>query len=135
LGIVAHEVEHVVQEHQGFQLMNLRNRMARILAIMGQLSPLVFVWGIFFRNIFLIYTGLFLLFGMVVFALVSLPVELNASNRALNSLQEIGLADQEEIKMVAIVLRHAAFTYFIGAAQRIGTFLFILLILAMLNRR
>jgi hypothetical protein len=135
LGIVAHEVEHVVQEHQGFQLMNLRNRIARILAIMGQLSPLVFVWGIFFRNIFLIYVGLFLLFGMVVFALVSLPVELNASNRALNSLQEISLADQEEIKMVAIVLRHAAFTYFIGAAQRIGTFLFILLILAMFGRR
>ena len=43
LGIVAHEVEHVVQEKQGFKLMSLRNKMAGIFAMMGQLSPVVFV--------------------------------------------------------------------------------------------
>ncbi len=134
LGIVAHEVEHAVQDHLGFHFINLRNRIARTLAVMGQLSPLLFIWGVFFRNILLIYTGLFFLFGMIIFALVSLPVELNASSRALKTLKEIGLADQEEIKQVAIILRHAAFTYFIGAIQRIGTFLFIILILFMINK-
>jgi Zn-dependent membrane protease YugP len=61
-----------------------------------------------------------------------LPIEFNASKRALYTLQKIGLADQEELKMIAIVLRHAAFTYLIGVAQKIGTFLFILLILTII---
>ena len=135
LGIVAHEVEHAVQEERGFMPMRLRNRMAKPLALMGQLSPLVFAWGIFFRNVFLVYMGIFLLIGMVIFSLVSLPIEFNASKRALNTLQEARLADRDEIKMVAIVLRHAAFTYLIEAAQRIGTFLFILLILTIIIRK
>jgi Zn-dependent membrane protease YugP len=135
LGIVAHEVEHAVQEDRGFLLMNLRNRMAKPLAFMGQLSPLVFTWGILFRNVFLVYVGVSLLVGMVIFSLVSLPIEFNASKRALNTLQEVGLADRDEIKMVSVVLRHAAFTYLIGAAQRIGTFLFILLILIIIIRK
>lgn len=135
LGIVAHEVEHAVQEERGFMPMRLRNRMAKPLALMGQSSPLVFAWGIFFRNVFLVYMGIFLLIGMVIFSLVSLPIEFNASKRALNTLQEARLADRDEIKMVAIVLRHAAFTYLIGTAQRIGTFLFILLILTIIIRK
>ncbi len=134
LGIVAHEIEHAVQDRQGFRFMNLRNKLAKSLAIMGQLSPLIFIWGMLFRNVFLFYSGIILLFGMVVFALVSLPVELNASNRALKTLQETRLADQEEIKMVTIVLRYAALTYFVEATQRIGTFLFILLLLLMFRK-
>lgn len=135
LGIVAHEVEHAVQDWEGFRFMNLRNRIAKTLAVIGQLSPLVFIWGVFFRNILLIYTGVLLLFGMVIFALISLPVELNASHRALNVLQATGLADEVEIKMVGVVLRHAALTYFVSAIQRIGTFLFIILILTMVNNK
>ncbi len=135
LGITAHEVEHAVQEQRGFLPMNLRNRMAKPLALMGQSSPLVFAWGILFRNVFLIYVGVFMLVGMVVFSLVSLPVEFNASNRALDVLQETGLADQREIKLVAIVLRHAAFTYLIEAIKRIGAFLFVLLILTVILRK
>ncbi len=134
MGIVAHEVEHAVQDHQGCRFMVLRNKLAKSLALMGQFSPLVFIWGILFRNMFFIYAGVILLFGMVIFALVSLPVELNASRRALQSLRETGIADQEEIKMVSIVLRHAALTYFAGAAQRIGTFLFMMMILFMAHR-
>lgn len=129
MGIVAHEVEHAAQDHQGCRFMNLRNKMAKSLAVMGQFSPLVFMWGIFFRNIIFIYLGVILLFGMVIFALISLPVELNASSRALKTLKELDLADQEEIDMVATILRHAAFTYFAGAGQRIGTFLFIVMLL------
>ncbi len=133
LGIVAHEVGHAVQDNRGFQFMEMRNRFAKILAITGQLSPLVFIWGVFFRNLLLVYTGVLLLFGMVIFALISLPVELNASSWALEALEEVGLADREEIGIVAVVLRHAAFTYVINGLQRIGTFLFIVLILTMIR--
>ncbi len=134
MGIVAHEVEHAVQDHQGCRFMVLRNKIAKSLAFIGQFSPLVFMWGIFLRNIFFVYSGVILLFGMVVFALISLPVELNASNRALKTLKETELADREEIKMVATVLRFAALTYFAGAAQRMGTFLFIVMILFMAHQ-
>ncbi len=135
LGIVAHEVEHVVQEKQGFKLMSLRNKMAGIFAMMSQLSPVVFVWGVYFRNTLLIYIGLFLLFGTIIFALLSLPLELNASQRALNTLRKIGLADQKESEMVNIILKHAALTYFIGAIQSIGIFLFIYLILTLVIKK
>ena len=133
LGIVAHEVEHAVQDNQGFRFMELRNRLAKALAVIGQLSPLVFFWGVLFRNLLLVYMGVLLLFGMVAFALMSLPVELNASHRALEALAEVGLADSGEIKIVAVVLRYAALTYIINGLQRIGTFLFIVFILAMVS--
>lgn len=134
IGIVAHEVEHAVQDHQGCRFMVLRNKTAKFLALVGQFSPLVFMWGIFLRNVIFIYSGVILLFGMVIFALISLPVELNASNRALKTLKETELADRKEIKIVATVLRFAALTYFAGAAQRMGTFLFIVMILFMAHQ-
>lgn len=68
---------------------------------------------------------------MSLFALISLPVEINASKRALETLKKLKIADKEEIKMVATVLRNAALTYFVGAGQRIATFLFIVMILFM----
>jgi hypothetical protein len=129
ISIVAHEVEHAVQDKQGCKFMVLRNKMAQSLAFMGQFSPLIFMWGIFFRNALFIYLGIILLFGMVIFALISLPIELNASKKALQTLKKINIADEEEIEMVATVLRHAALTYFIGAGQRIATFLFIVMLL------
>lgn len=135
MGIVAHEVEHAAQDHQGCRFMVLRNKMARSLAVMGQFSPLLFMWGIFFRNAIFIYLGVILLFGMTAFALISLPVELNASNRAMKTLKKMEIADQEEIEMVSVVLRNAALTYFAGAAQRVGTFLFIVMIFFMSYQR
>jgi uncharacterized protein len=134
MGIVAHEVEHVVQDKQGCRFMNLRNKMSKTLALMSQFSPLVFMWGIFFRNVIFIYLGVILLFGMAVFAIISLPIELKASKRALKTLKELDIADEEEIKMISTVLRHAALTYFVAAGQRIGTFLFIVLVLFMTHQ-
>jgi len=134
MGIIAHEVEHAVQDKQGCKFMVLRNKMAKSLALMGQFSPLVFMWGIFFRNAIFIYLGIILLFGMTIFALISLPVELNASKRALQTLKKLNIADQEEIRMIATVLRNAALTYFVGAGQRIGTSLFIVMVLFMAHQ-
>jgi uncharacterized protein len=134
MSIVAHEVEHALQDKQGCKFMVLRNKMAKSLAVMGQFSPLVFMWGIFFRNAIFIYLGIILLFGMTIFALISLPVELNASKRALQTLKKLEIADEEEIKMIATVLRHAALTYFVGAGQRIATFLFIVMVLFMAHQ-
>lgn len=134
MGIVAHEIEHALQDKQGSRFMVLRNKMAKNLAYLGQFSPLVFIWGIFFRNIAFIYLGIVLLFGMAVFAIVSLPVELDASKKALRTLQDLNMIDKEESKAIATVLRHAALTYFVRAAQRIGTFLFIVMVLFMANQ-
>lgn len=134
MGIVAHEIEHAVQDDQGCRFMNFRNKAATTMAVIGQISPLVFMSGILFRKVLFIYLGVMFLFGMVIYALISLPIELNASNRAIRTLKDTGIADQEEIKMVSVVLHHAALTYFAGAAQRIGTFLFIIMFLFIIHQ-
>ena len=134
LGIVAHEMEHVVQDHQGWKYMHLRNNIAKLLAITGQLSPIFFLWGILFGMSFFIILSVAMLFGMTIFALISLPVELNASRRAIAQLKNLNLADQKELKMASRVLRNAALTYFAGASQRLGTFLFVVMILYMAHQ-
>jgi len=131
LGIVAHEIAHIMQDNEGCKFMVLRKNLAKNLAIMGQFSPVLLLWSIIFRHLIFVYTAVVLLFGLAVFAILSLPIEINASKRGLHTLREMNIADENDIKGVSIVLRHAAFTYFAGALQKIGTFLFIMTILFM----
>jgi Zn-dependent membrane protease YugP len=69
--------------------------------------------------------------GMFIFSLVTLPVERNASDRALKSLEAAGIAVGEEVNGVRKVLRAAAFTYLAGLAQHFGRLLFYAVMVAM----
>jgi len=131
MGIVAHEIAHVIQDKEGCKFMVLRNNLAKNLAILGQFTTILFFWGIIFRHLIFVYAAVLLLFGLTVFAILSLPIEINASKRGLHALNELNIADEHDIKGVSLVLRHAAFTYFAGALQKIGTFLFIATMLLM----
>lgn len=128
ISIVAHEIEHARQDRDECRYMVIRKRLAKFLAATGQFSPFVFMWGVLFGNTLFVYTGILFLLIMTVFAIVSLPVEINASREGLETLKKLKIASQEEIKLVSIVLKYAAFTYFAGVAQRIGTFFFIVMI-------
>ena len=77
---------------------------------------------------FLIDIGLILFFGSVLFYLVTLPVEFNASSRALKTLKEAGVMNKEELKGVKKVLGAAAMTYVASALSAIGNFVRLLLI-------
>lgn len=124
LGIVAHEVGHAAQDAEGYGFMRLREILARPLSVLASLSPLVFIGGMLYGNPLYMSLGGLMLASQAVFALVTLPVERNASSRAVQMLEQTGLAMAEESKGVREVLRAAAFTYLTRLGRQIASFLF-----------
>lgn len=103
--------------------MRLRTDMGRRLGVATQWSGFVFLGGMLFGIPLLMALGGVLLAGMAVFSLVTLPVERNASDRALEMLEQTGLA-AEKREGVRQVLRAAALTYLTALGQRLASFLF-----------
>jgi uncharacterized protein len=131
LGIVAHEVGHARQDAEHYRFMQWRTAMGNRLGQATLWSSFIFVGGMVFGIPILMALGGLLLAGMVLFALVTLPVERNASDRALASLQQMGLAAGQELKGARRVLRAAAFTYLAALSQRLGTFLFFVVLVVL----
>jgi uncharacterized protein len=124
LGIVAHEVGHAIQDAEGYHFMRLRTSMASRISVAAQWSSFVFLGGILFRiPVLMVLAGVFM-FAMLLFTLVTLPVERDASKRALKSLEQTGLVAGDEAKGVRQVLNSAAFTYLASLGQRLASFLF-----------
>lgn len=128
LGIVAHEVGHAVQDSEGYRPLRLRGDLGRRASQMARWSPLVFIGGMLFRIPILMGLGVLMLIGQAGFALVALPVERDASNRALALLEKTRLVAAGESDGVRKVLRAAAFTYLAGFGQRLSAFLLFVLV-------
>ena len=111
LGVVAHEVGHVIQMQERYRPMVLRNAVVPIAQFGSSFSWLIFFFGLFLSIPALVQVGIGLFLAVVAFSLVTLPVEFNASRRALTLLQTHLLMSQEELSMVKKVLRAAATTY------------------------
>ncbi len=129
LGIVAHEVSHAAQDAEGYRFMRWRGAMANRLSQLTQLSGAVFVGGILFGFTPLMYLGGVMLAALTLFGLVTLPVEYNASRRALASLEDTGLAVGSEADGARRVLRAATFTYLAGLARQLASFLFFVFVI------
>jgi len=125
LGIVGHEVGHALQDKEGYGFLRFRNRMAAQLAVIGWVSPFVFIGGLLLRISLLLWVGMLMLAGMALFALISLPVEGNASFRARRLLADQGWIDRDEQQGVERVLRSAVFTYAANFGRRAAIFLFV----------
>lgn len=129
VGIVGHEVGHALQDAEGHRLLRLRGGLAKNLGRAASLSPLVFIGGMMFGNPLLMGLGGLMLAGMTVFALVTLPVERDASKRARAILQANGLAGRADREGVEEVLRAAAVTYLAGLGRRLASFLFFVMVI------
>ncbi len=125
LGVVAHEVGHAVQSGRGYAPMRLRTSMGQRLGQLSAVSPFVFIGGFWLGNPVLMSLAILLLGGRTVFALVTLPVEKDASVRAMSMLEEAGLVASKEAGEVRRVLRAATFTYLTGLARQLALFLFV----------
>ncbi len=135
VGVAAHEVGHAVQHNTGYYPIKLRNTVLPAAQIGSTLAlPLVIIGIIFSAFEVLIPVGIVLYAAVVAFQLVTLPVELNASRRALQTVLEIGFLDEEETKGAKKVLSAAALTYIAAAASAVLQLLR-LLILAGNGRR
>jgi Zn-dependent membrane protease YugP len=124
LGIIAHEVGHAVQDAQAYRFLHLRNRLAQPVTILGRFSPWFYIGGFWYGITSFMILAMVMLVLLAVFALVTLPVERDASRRAETMLLEAGLIQGQEVGAVRSVLRAAAYTYLANLGRRIATFLF-----------
>ncbi len=129
VGVAAHEVGHAVQHNTGYVPIKFRNLVLPVAQIGSTIAiPLVIIGIIFSAFQVLIPVGIVLYAAVVLFQVATLPVELNASRRAIHTVYEIGFLDAEETKGAKKVLSAAALTYVAAAASAILQLLRLLLL-------
>jgi Zn-dependent membrane protease YugP len=128
-GIAAHESGHAIQHAQSYAPLQIRSAIVPTVQIGSWLGPIVFMAGMFFMGETVAWIGLGLFAATAVFALVTLPVEFDASNRAKAILSTSGMIYNTEMVGVNRVLDAAALTYVAGAVQAISTVLYYLFLL------
>lgn len=112
--VAAHECGHAIQHNTGYSLVMLRKSLVPITNICSTASYFLILLGIFLQISNFAMFGAILYSVIVLFHLVTLPVEINASKRALAQIENLGLLNQSEIKDGKKVLKAAAMTYFIA---------------------
>ena len=108
--VAAHECGHAIQDKTKYTPMRIRSTLVPFVNICTRIGYLAIVIGIIFSYT-LIEVGIVLLLSMLVFQLITLPVELNASHRAIKELERLNLIDEEEKSSAKNMLIAAAFTY------------------------
>lgn len=111
IGVAAHEVGHAIQDKEGYTFLRLRNTIVPAVNIGSTISMPLFFIGLIMGYTPLLNIGILLFCGVLVFHLVTLPVEFDASARALKILSETGLLAGNEIGGAKAVLDAAALTY------------------------
>lgn len=121
LGVAAHEAGHALQHRENYAPLALRNAIVPVAGIGSQLGIWLFVIGMFLGQAggLLMDLGILMFLGVVAFTLVTLPVEFDASRRAVAALQAHGLVTPRELDGVKAVLGAAALTYVAAAASAI----------------
>jgi Zn-dependent membrane protease YugP len=111
VGVAAHECGHAVQHQESYVPLTVRNTIAPIASIGSQLSWILVLAGLFFGFTGLIDIGILFFSAAVLFQLITLPVEYNASSRAIAMLTDYNLVPADEIGPAKKVLSAAALTY------------------------
>ncbi|MHB1361813.1 MAG: zinc metallopeptidase [Thermoleophilia bacterium] len=112
LGVAAHETGHAIQDARGYVPMKIRSAVVPAASFGSSLGPMIFLMGLFFsaaRPLMMI--GIILFTAAVIFQIVTLPVEFDASSRAMTLLQSNGLVVSSEAAGARKVLTAAALTY------------------------
>ena len=111
IGVAAHEAGHAVQYSVGYVPIKIRNSIIPVSKLGSTLSMPILLVGLLFNSGVLVEIGILLFSTMALFQLVTLPVEFNASGRALRTLGDYHILDDEETRMAGKVLKAAALTY------------------------
>jgi Zn-dependent membrane protease YugP len=119
LGVAAHETGHALQHRDGYAPLALRSAIVPLASFGTNAALILFMIGIFTSMPALMNLGIILFLGYVVFALITLPVEFNASSRAVQLLQGHGFVLPQEAQGVRAVLNAAALTYVAAAAMAV----------------
>ena len=128
IGVAAHEVGHAIQDKEGYVPLRLRNAIVPVVNIGSMGAFPLFLIGLFMGAPVLINLGIILFAGVVVFHLVTLPVELDASARALKLLSSTGILMNDELGGARKVLNAAALTYVAATIMAIAQLLRLLIL-------
>jgi uncharacterized protein len=128
IGVAAHETGHAIQHKVGYAPLALRSYLVPVAGIGSSFGPTMAIIGLIFRSPMLLYGGIIIYTIAVVFYLVTLPVEFNASSRAVGILEGAGILAADEIQPVRKVLSAAAMTYVASAAVAIASLLRLILL-------
>jgi len=132
VGVAAHETGHAIQHARGYGPLGLRSTLVPIANIGSSIGPWLAIAGLAVPSLgFLLNIGILLFAGAVAFYLITLPVEFNASSRALAILAQNNVLDAEELRGVKKVLSAAAMTYVASALTAVMS----LIRLILLSRR
>ena len=127
LGIAAHEVGHAIQHAKAYAPLKWRMAIVPVTQIASQMLPFVIMGGLFFHITGLITLGIYCYLIMLVFQLITLPVEFDASRRAKIILQQMGMVQPgHEVAGVNKVLNAAALTYVAAFIAALGNLLWLL---------
>lgn len=135
VGVAAHEVGHAIQHATGYAPLKVRNAIIPVTSIASKLSIPFVILGVVLNFAPLVSAGI-IFFGLAtVFQLITLPVEFNASARAVAALPDVLRLDDRQLADVKKVLRAAALTYVASLAVSLASFLRILLLFTRRNSR
>lgn len=128
VGVAAHETGHAIQHKVGYAPLVLRNSFVPIAGFGSSVGPYMAIIGLIFSFDILLYAGIMLFTAAVLFYLITLPVEFNASRRAVYTLETTGILSAGEIAPAKKVLSAAAMTYVASAAVAIANLLRLVLL-------
>ena len=128
VGVAAHETGHALQHAEGYALVKLRTALVPVTNFASGFSSILIVLGLLTAMTSIAYAGIVLFSTATFFQLVTLPVEFNASRRAVVALEQSGQFTKDEIKGVKQVLTAAALTYVAALLVSVMTLLRLILI-------
>jgi uncharacterized protein len=127
IGVAAHEAGHALQHAHGYAMLGLRSALVPLAGIGSNIGYMVMLFGLLFMAKPVVLVGAILFSGVLVFQLVTLPVEFDASARAKRLVVEYGLVDPDERYGIDKVLNAAALTYVAAVVMTLLTLLYFLL--------
>jgi len=128
IGVACHEAGHALQKAHDYAPLSVRSALVPVTGFGSQLAMPVFMIGMFAQLPFLVNLGIWLFIGVVAFALVTLPVEWDASARAKKLMVSSGIVSAQEQEHAASVLNAAFLTYVASAVSAILTLAYLLMV-------
>ena len=132
--VAAHECGHVVQHATGYAPLKMRSALVPVVSFSSNIVSWVLLAGVIFINVMpsLLWLGIGLFALTTLFSFITLPVEINASRRAIGWLENAGIVNYETKPMAVDALKWAAYTYVIAAISSLATLLYYI---SLANRR
>lgn len=134
ISVAAHECGHAIQDKAGYAPMRIRSTIVPIVNFSSKIGYVILFIGLIASSFDLIWTGIILEGTILLFQIVTLPVEIDASKRAIKELENLKLAKEEELPKCKTVLTAAALTYVAGVLTALLEILRLVLIYGRSNR-